>query len=104
MKPSDDPVEDQAVVEALLSPELDEVIYGIRGDLRIKLGFDDVAVFHFDGYDWILCHNCLLVIAKNYSKLALLLSIVSEKWFVFKKIQKNGYFFVKSCDTLKSNN
>ena len=42
-----------------------------------------------------------LIIAKKYSKLAFLFSIVYEKVIVFNKIQKNGYFFSDSCDTVK---
>ena len=41
------------------------------------------------------------MIAKKYSKLAFLFSIVYEKVIVFNKIQKNGYFFSDSCDTVK---
>ena len=75
---SDDTVEDHTVIKSFVY-QRDEIIYCIWGDFRIKLCFDDIAVFHLNCYDWILCHNRLLIIAKNYSKLAFLLSIVSEK-------------------------
>ena len=42
-----------------------------------------------------------LIIAKKYSKLAFLFSIVYEKTIVFNKIQKKSYFFADSCDTVK---
>ena len=42
-----------------------------------------------------------LIIAKKNSELAFLFSIVYEKMIVFNKIQKNGYFFSDSCDTVK---
>ena len=47
-KAGDDAVEDDAVIKALLD-EGDEVVDGVRRDLRIELRLDDAAVFHFDG-------------------------------------------------------
>ena len=54
----DDPVEDQPVVKALID-QTDKVIYGNRSNVRVKLCFHDVAIFHCDRYDWILCHDYL---------------------------------------------
>ncbi len=48
-------VENQAVIVAL-ADQADKVIDRIRRDFGIKLCLYDVAVFHFDGYDWI-CHS-----------------------------------------------
>ena len=44
----DDAVEDHAVIKAFLH-ETDEVFDGLRRNVRIQLGADDAAVFHFDG-------------------------------------------------------
>lgn len=54
-KAVDDAMEDQAIIEALLY-EADEVVDGVRSDPRVELCLNAVAVFHGDGYDWILCH------------------------------------------------
>ena len=48
----DHPVEDQAVVEALLD-QVHEVRHGIGRDLGVQLRLDDAAVFHFDGDDGV---------------------------------------------------
>ena len=45
-------MEDQPVVKALVD-EGDEVANALRRDLGVKLGFDNAAVFHFDGNDRI---------------------------------------------------
>ena len=47
-------VEDQPVVKALVD-EGDEVANALRRDLGVKLGFDNAAVFHFNGNNRI-CH------------------------------------------------
>ena len=57
---SDDTVENQTVVEALVH-QADEVVYGIGGDFRIKLCFDEIAILHFKSYNGILCHNTYLL-------------------------------------------
>ena len=49
---SDDTVEDNAVIELVLY-EWNEIINGIGSYLGVKLGLDDIAVFHFDGHDRI---------------------------------------------------
>lgn len=53
---ADDAVKDQTVIEAFFY-KADKVIDCVRRDLRVKLRFHDVAVFHSDRYDWVLCHN-----------------------------------------------
>src|SRR5699024_8244215 len=55
-KSGDHAVEDHAVIKSLLD-QGDKIVDCIRGDLRIKLRPDHLAVFHFNGYNWILCHN-----------------------------------------------
>ena len=59
-KATDDTVEDNAVIITFFN-ERDKVVYSIRRDLRIKLCLDDIAVFHFNSYDRILCHNSILL-------------------------------------------
>ena len=44
----DDAVEDHAVIKALFD-QTDKVTHGVRRDLRVELGADDAAVFHFNG-------------------------------------------------------
>ena len=52
-------MENQTVVEALLN-ETDEIVDGIGGDVRIEFRFHDIAVFHGNCNDWILCHFIFL--------------------------------------------
>ena len=52
----DDAVENDAVVVALVD-EADEVVDGVGGNLRVKLGLDGAAVFHLNGDDGVLCHS-----------------------------------------------
>ena len=47
----DDPVEDQAVIEAVLH-QSDEVGHGVGRDFGIQLRLDHVAVFHFEWLRW----------------------------------------------------
>ena len=68
-KAVDDAMEDQAVIEALLY-EADEIVDGVRSDLRVELCLNAVAVFHGNGYDWILCHfsaSFLIYIHPDYN-------------------------------------
>ena len=51
-KAGDDPVENDAVIEALLH-QGDKVVDGVGGHLRVQLRLDDAAVFHFDGNNGI---------------------------------------------------
>ena len=62
-------MEDQAVIEALLY-KADEIVDGVRSDLRVELCLNAVAVFHGNGYDWILCHfsaSFLIYIHPDYN-------------------------------------
>ena len=45
----DNAVEIQSVIETLLH-EADEIVDCVGGDFRIKLRFDDIAIFHFKGF------------------------------------------------------
>ena len=57
-------MEDQAIIEALLY-EADEVVDGVRSDLRVELCLNAVAVFHGNGYDRVcICHNHSLLLQK----------------------------------------
>ena len=47
-KTGNNAVEDQSVIEPLIRKE-DEIIHGLRGNVRVELCGDDTAVFHFDG-------------------------------------------------------
>ena len=49
-KAGDDPVEDHAVVKALVN-QGDKVVDGVGGHFGVELRLDDVAVFHFNGND-----------------------------------------------------
>lgn len=55
-KAFDDSVENQPVIEILID-QTDKVIYGNRGDFRIKLCLYNISVFHGDCYNGILCHK-----------------------------------------------
>ena len=55
----DNAVEIQSVIETLLH-EADEIVDCVGGDFRIKLRFDDIAIFNFNGNYRILCHNVFL--------------------------------------------
>ena len=68
-KAVDDAVEDQAIIEALLY-EADEVVDGVRSDLRVELCLNAVAVFHGNGYDWILCHFSVSFLIHIYKLLS----------------------------------
>ena len=57
----DDPVEDQAVVKALVH-QRNEVVDGVGGDVGVQLGLHDAAVFHLEGNDRILCHGNTLLL------------------------------------------
>lgn len=52
----DDPVEDQTVVVALVY-QVDKVVDRVGRSLGIKLRLDEIAVFHFNRDNWILCHS-----------------------------------------------
>ena len=58
-KAGNDPVEDQAVVEAGIG-QRDEVIHALGRDVGVQLAGDPAAILHFDGHDGI-CHICILV-------------------------------------------
>ena len=62
-------MEDQAIIEALLY-EADEVVDGVRSDLRVELCLNAVAVFHGNGYDWILCHFSVSFLIHIYKLLS----------------------------------
>ena len=47
-----DAVEDEAVIKAAVC-QRDEVIDRLRRDIRVELGGDDAAVFHFNGHNRI---------------------------------------------------
>ena len=66
----DDPVEDQAVIEALLD-EADEIVHADGSQVRIQLCDDLAAVFHLDGNDRILCHVDTLLMICDSAKEAL---------------------------------
>ena len=53
-KTGNDAVKNHAVIKALFH-ERDKVVHRVRCNIGIKLGLDDIAVFHFDGYNRI-CH------------------------------------------------
>ena len=55
-KAFDDAVEDQSVIEAFFYKR-DKIVHCIRGNCRVQLCFHDIAVFHFNGNDGVLCHK-----------------------------------------------
>ena len=55
-KAGDHPVEDQAVIIALLD-QADKVIDRVGRRLGIELRLDDAAVLHLDGDNGVLCHK-----------------------------------------------
>ena len=64
-KPRDAAMEDKTVIKPLLD-EADEVVDAVGRHIGVKLGFDDAAIFHFDGDDGILSHGyhpflCLII-------------------------------------------
>lgn len=52
---------DQTVI-VTFADERDKVVDCIWCNLRIKLCFDDIAVFHCYSYDRVLCHDITLLI------------------------------------------
>ena len=51
----DDAVKDEAVIEAAVH-KAQEVVDGVRSNLRVELGLDDAAVFHLKG-DYGIWHD-----------------------------------------------
>ena len=73
-----DSVEDDSIIISLVD-QGDKIVYSVWRDFRIKLCFHDIAIFHFNGNDRVLCHDrILLIIVKK-----LFCSILTEMSVLF---------------------